>query len=355
MNYTLNTRRSILSCLILIGLATGGCGGGSGSNTVSTPTPTVSPTQTPDDGNQDNTVVTQVDILHDYKVELLKNETYYFPANTPNDEKMGIQPLQQFDFIIVGHDIDPTGNKQNSTDLIPGTYTHMLMYLGKDSDGLAYGVEMNVNIDAKLEIDEDGSIQMDGQLFIYCLGSDFNKKCPTDNYIWGLETYDYLWAKRLKPQLHDKLEAHKESVLSRIKQDLQNHFPFQLPLKVDLDNKIFQLINDGRKNGTDCTAYMVLLLEESASVCMDNIHITADEMKEYYINDPRGKKVYIPAKDNPYGIDIYASDLFTTFGFTLENNPPRETKCPDGRKVIGIPTPQKVFQSPSLTEIPLTE
>lgn len=325
---------AMLSLLTVIFLA--GCGGGESSQT----------------NTSDGEGVTQDDIVHDYKIDLLKDETYYFPANTPNDDKVDTQPLKQFDFIFVGHNPNTVQEGQINTDVIPGTYMHMLMYIGKDSNGLAYGIEMNIDADPELEMNMDGTIHLDGQLNVYCLGSDYNKECPKDEYVWGLESYDYMWAKRLTPQLHDNLTEHKNDLMAQIKNDLETKFPFQLPFNLDFFKYDIKLINDGRQGGADCAAYMTLLLEEVAGVCMDDIHMDAEAMEDYYINDPRGQEVHIPAEDNPYSDeDAYISDLLDGGPFSIVDNPPRQTICPDGRKAVGIPTPNKIFNSPSMVEI----
>ncbi len=334
---------NFLISLLFISLLTG-CGGGSSTGST-----------TPPDNNQppSQEKVTYDDIIHKYQVDRLKNEVYLFPANTPDNEKVELQALKQFDFIFTGHASTGTTDEETrlTTDIIPGTYTHMLMYIGKDSDGLAYGIEMNVDANATLEVDENG-VHIAGKSYVYCLGSDGNKKCPKDEYVWGLETYDFLWAKELSPALHDQVMKHKNELLSQVKTDLENKFPFQLPIGFNIDKKEIDLINDGRKNGADCTAYIVLLLEKTAGVCMDNIYVDAAEMRDYYIHDPRGQSVYLPGKYNPVfpGQDLYLSDLLTTYGFSILNNPPRQTACSDKRKVVGIPVPDKILHSSSLIE-----
>jgi len=335
----------IYSALLFIALLSG-CGGSGNHSEQPTPAP---------DQNQSEQKVTYDDIIHNYRVDLLKNETYYFPANTPENEKVALQPLKQFDFIFVGHSGSHDINEERrlTTNIIPGTYTHMLMYIGKDSDGLAYGIEMNVDGNATLEVGENG-VHIAGRPYVYCLGSDGTKTCPKDEYVWGLETYDFLWGKELAPSLYSQLLKHKNEILTQIKKDLENKFPFQLPINFDLDKKTINLVNDGRANGADCTAYITLLLEEAAGVCMDDIVVNADKMTDYYTHDPRGESVYIPGKYNPVfpGQDLYLSELLTTYHFTVVNNPPRQTQCSDGRKAVGIPIPDKVFHSPSLIELP---
>lgn len=326
----------LLSMLAVIFLV--GCGGGS--------------SQTNSDSDNDVGSITQDDIIHDYKIDQLQDEIYHFPANTPDNDKVDTQPLKRFDFIFVGHNPGTVQEGQINTDIIPGTYTHMLMYIGKDSNGLAYGVEMNIGADPELEVNLNGTIHIDGKLNVYCLGSDYNKECPKDEYVWGLEGYDYMWAKRLTPLLHDTLMEHNNDLIAQLKNDLEAEFPFQLPFKFDFQNLYLRLIDDGRQRGADCAAYMTLLFEEVAGVCMDDIHMNAVAMEDYYINDPRGQEVYVPAEDNPYSTeDTYLSDLLDSGPFSIVDNLPRQTMCPDERKVVGIPIPDKMFNSPSMVEI----
>ena len=56
-------------------------------------------------------------------------------------------------------------------------------------------------------------LKLGGRLYVYCLGNDFgDKACPKDMYIHGIETYDYMWAKRLKPDLKKQLMEHENKL-----------------------------------------------------------------------------------------------------------------------------------------------
>ncbi len=92
-------------------------------------------------------------------------------------------------------------NYSDSFDItrsIPGKYTHVLTYLGKDSNGFAYAVEMNLSDDQEYILDLDG-LKVNGKLYVYCLGRDYElNACPEDRYKYGLETYDFRVAKRMK-------------------------------------------------------------------------------------------------------------------------------------------------------------
>ena len=303
--------------------------------------------------NESSNRVSYEDIVHYNRIELLKNEPYYFPSNLPGDENIVFQPLKRFDLIFVGHyqiniDDDMT---QIVSMLIPGLYTHVLMYLGKDSDGYAYAVEMNGDENIDFRVDTSG-FHMNGRLYVYCLGSDYNKVCPRDEYSRGIETYDFMWPKQLESGLYQRLMGYEKELIATIKNDLQSAFPFQIPLGLDFFGKNIILVNDGRENGADCTSYITSLFEETASVCMEDITLQADAFTDYFLNDPKGQEAYFPAAYNPFADeDIYVSDFLLDYGFDIINGAPRQTKCPDSRVEVGIPTPQKLFDSPSMVEI----
>jgi len=124
-----------------------------------------------------------------YQLEQLADDVYYFPSIKPGTTEVLYQPLKRFDFIFVGYDLNLERNEAGVRDLvlsIPGTYTHMLAYLGKDSDGYAYAVEMNADKAKSFSLGVDG-LKVGGRLYVFCLGSDYGfKACPQDKYIYGI-------------------------------------------------------------------------------------------------------------------------------------------------------------------------
>jgi len=299
------------------------------------------------------TYITQRDIEKDFKVDALHYETYYFPAKKSDNAPVSYLPLKPYDLIFAGHDF-------NSTYALlafatPGKYTHTLMYLGKDSEGFAYGIEMNGDKNDSYSLDRHG-LQIDGRLYVYCLGNDFGtKECPQDLYHNGLETYDYKWAKTLTPPLYENLMKHQKELIHTIKEDLTHSYPTQLPFHIGWDTlltKKIPLVDDGRKNGADCTAYFVTLFEEVGKVCLEDVRMTAAELEDYYLYDPIGEQAKIPAQYNIFSKDedLYLSTLFNEMGYLLTDTS-RETQCPTHQIVSGVPVPQRLFESPDLIEI----
>ena len=303
-------------------------------------------------GHEDRGPLTQRDVEIKYQVERLKQEIYYFPARKASDDPVTYLPLKPFDMLFTGHDLNPGENPVSYG--VPGRYTHMLLYIGKDDAGYAYGVEMNTDNGEAYHIDAQG-LKISGKLYVYCLGSDYGKKeCPQDLYVNGLETYDYIWAKRLIPPLYDKVQKQTKKLLHTIRQDLENHFPFQLPFHIGAETfltKAIPLVEDGRANGADCTAYVASLFEEVAGICLQDIRITAQEMEDYFLYDTVGKEAMLPAQSNPFAHrDMPVSELFTQLGYTLLETS-RPCRCDNSTILSGVPLPQRLFESPSVMEI----
>lgn len=298
-------------------------------------------------------------ILNSYAIEKLKNDIYYFPAKKFSNSNIVYQPLEQFDLIFVGHDINMSSNHfdtfQNTSAVVPGRYSHVLAYIGKDVNGFAYAVEMNADKNQTFSIDFNG-LNIGGEFQLFCLGNDFSvNSCPNDTYSYGMKSYNYMWAKRLNPKLKQQLLMYKDQLIATMKEDLIRKYPFQLPFDLDLRtplNKNLPLIEDGHQNGADCVSYFVSLFEEVAKVCFDEIRIDASSLRSYYLNDPIGRQALLPAKYNPTSDeDIYIKELLGDLGYSFVDNNPRQTLCPDGKIVTGVPTPNLLFNSPSIVEI----
>lgn len=291
----------------------------------------------------------------------LRADTYYFPIQGVDQPSSWSQPLQRFDLIFVGHNVDlhaaSYDKVQNLAALTPGKYTHVFAYIGKDENGLAYGVEMNVDKRQDFKLGTDG-LKISGQFYLHCLGSDFNNNsCPDNSYLYGINSYDYMLAKRLRPELRKRLMQHESQLIETMATDLTQAYPFQIPVDINLKSiaqKTAYLIDDGRDNGADCTSYFVSLFEEVADVCLENVRIEASVLSDYFLNDQLGKRAVIPAKYNPVlNRTVSLNSALGEMGYTLKNNSPRQSACSHQRSVQGIPTPNALFSSPSLESVSL--
>jgi hypothetical protein len=274
-----------------------------------------------------DTLTEEQNILKNHAIEKIKNKIYFLPARKSSKLPIVYQPLQQFDLIFTGHDVNTSIKKfnsyQNLAALTPGKYTHVLMYIGKDANDLAYAVEMNIDKNKTFSVTYD-SLSIGGGLRLVCLGKDFEQcGCPADDqYSNVLKRYDYDWAKRLTPELELELLHHKSEFLKILKQDLTNKYPFQVPLDLTMFtaiSKVVHLIEDGHKNGSDCVSYFVSLYEEILHICLDDVRIDAKTMQSYYLHNPLGRRAVFPAYYNPISDkDILIRDLLEKKVFHLQ-------------------------------------
>lgn len=288
----------------------------------------------------------------------LNDETYFFPALNDANENVYI-PLQKWDIIFAGYYIDSNDtnvSNQIIAMLSPGKYTHALLYLGKDRNGYAYAAEMNVYPNVELQVGLSG-VYVDGNLFIDCLGSDYEKaNCPiTDFGSENLFSHEYITAKRLSPNLREKIIQNEKKILEIIAEDAQDYYPFQVPLSVSyetIQTKEIILTNDGRTNGSYCAEYITLLFEE-AGVCLEDIHMTPEDLFNYFVYDTPGKDYILPGAFNIESReDITTQDFFLTNDYTFVNAPARESLCYEGNVSYGVITPEYIFNSPSMEYIP---
>jgi len=283
-----------------------------------------------------------------------KNEIYYFPAKQYGSSIVVYQPLKRFDLIFTGYDLN-SSSKHVST-VVPGKYTHVLSYIGKDTNGFAYAVEMNTDENNTFTIAMDG-VEVGGSGFhVFCLGKNYGKGiCPNCAYSNSMDNYDYRWSKRLQPELEKKLLHYEDQLLTVMQKDLGEQYPFKLPLNFSITTpltKAIPLVEYTHKDGSDCVSYFVSLYEEVAKVCFDDIRINAEELTSYYLTNPVGREAFLPAKYNPSSNkDILIAEIITKKGYFFVNNPPRRMQCSDSEIATGIPTPDLLFNSKSLVDI----
>jgi hypothetical protein len=291
----------------------------------------------------------------------LRDMPYYLPVVRPDGSGNGVQALRRFDLIFTGHNISHQSAQydkiQNLAALTPGQYTHVFAYVGKDHKGLAYAVEMNVDKSQEFSLNDQG-ISVSGQFYLHCLGSDFNQQaCPKNSYLYGIHSYDYLLAKRLRPALLATLKAHEAQLMETMASDLAQNYPFQIPVDFSLHSftdKTAYLRDDGRANGADCAAYFVSLFEEIGGICLQQVRVNATRLNDYYLNDAIGKRAVIPARYNPIlKRSVSLHSLLAEMGYALKDKPGAGHLCAGRQAESGIPTPDALFNSPSLQTVAL--
>lgn len=293
-------------------------------------------------------------IIAQARIDLLEDETYYFPALTAGEKEPVYLPLRKWDMIFAGS----LGAGDEAPELrsmigwlIPGTYDHLLVYLGKDAAGNAYVVELNVDAIRR----GITSIVADGGIRLFCLGQDFGEEPhPSGAHVLQEGYYQVRWAKSPAPQVLQQLQAHEATLLAEIRSDLLEAFPYQLEfstyLPTLLDDLRVSLVDDGLTFGAGCADYWTALFEESAGICFKGVRLRAEEIIAYYREDPLGQKAYIPAYLNPFGeADLPIGDLLD-MGFTIAEAPPHLFSC-DGSSEQGLVTPDHIFNSALLQEI----
>ncbi len=301
---------------------------------------------------------TQIDfkkqILQEYNLELLKDEPYIFQAKDENGSYF-YQELKRWDIIFTGELYHAENHSITLHRLIPGDFLHSLLYIGKDGDGNGYVIELN-----QYENNEDlldaisvnlitGSFKMDAGIKIHSIGKDDNISKIKDTDTMSFKSKEIYMAKRLNERFLKKIDKNKDAIFSRIKSDLKNSYPYQIPINFNLTS--IYIIDDGFKNGSSCTEYIYLLFEEYAKVCLNDIFTSADEFLDYFENDPEGKKTYIPAEKNFLTHkDIYFSE-FIENGFTLNYKKPYQGFCNPSMENRGIVTPSKLYHSEYLLDI----
>ena len=283
-------------------------------------------------------------LINEVDLYALKDQTYYFPANRFNNDKTVFLPLNRWDLIFTGNrydDSDSGMDPVNINNLIPGEFNHLLVYMGKDKNGLAYAAELNM-----LTINEQGTLKL------ICLGSDFGFFRPTgSDYLLNRKKMDCRWALRFKEDARNKLILHEDILLATVYNDLAAGFPYQIEVQHSgniLDPYIY-LIDDGFKDGSSCSDYWMTLFEFNAGLCLSGIRMSPSELIDYFENDPSGRKAAIPAFLSPFPVKVYIRQLLD-MGFELVPDEPHINPC-DQTMETGVVLPTQIMRNDLLDEI----
>lgn len=275
------------------------------------------------------------EIIRDARLDLLLDETYLFPAKPFATRATEYQPIRKWDVIFAGG--GPPGSGSGSAAMvalgIPGVYDHILVYLGKDARGFAYAAEMNVD-----------SFESGGDLRMFSLGQDYGENIPLSG-AHVFSTHSYYETRQFSEQARQAILARNQELVRQVTEDLQGHFPYQFEYRHSgsiLDPVVY-LVDDGRAGGAGCSDYWTTLFEEIAGLCFYHSRMSAADIRNYFLYDPDGSQVQIPAELNPFGVNLYVRELFQ-LGFYLVEDQPHQYRC-GGNAESGLVLPSLVYQS----------
>lgn len=266
-----------------------------------------------------------------------------------NYEYFGQKIIKPFDFIFVGgfpDNLDTPDFDESETNLaIPGKYTHLIVYLGRASDGTPYAAEMTTTLEERK------------YHFRLIKLSDFMDDYDSGRFdlpIVSVNLYKYknVDVKRLKPDDFNNVMSNKELILTQIYEDIKNMltYEFQFFWSQDMSDKNIYLIDDGVNGGIACTDYWLYLFEDIGGVCIKGSRADKTELIDYFTNDTVGKTVKIPSTLNPFPFDLFIKDIVGFLGFEIHNPEPHFFSC-DSSYEAGISTPTKLYFSESIDEI----
>jgi len=294
------------------------------------------------------------EIIRDVRLDLLRDEVYLMPANKGVHDETVYLPLRQWDIILAGM-MQPgltTGDAPALVSLlIPGEFDHILVYVGKDGAGIAYAVELNTD-DIRLEGTQ--ALVTGGHRFI-CLGKDYGlSPHPTGQQVSDRRFYAIRWAKTFTAEDRHRLNAASGRMMERLRTDILSGYPYQLEFWYSggniLADRTLHLVDDGLANGAGCADYWTSLFEDYAGVCLKGVRKDAQQIMDYYLNDPVGRTAYLPARLNPLGGGDIPLTTLIELGLTLVDDAPHRFVC-DGTEETGLVLPNMISVSPSLRDV----
>jgi hypothetical protein len=214
--------------------------------------------------------------------------------------------------------------------------------MGKDTNGLAYAIELNAL-----------SLEQGGTMALICLGSDFGiLRHPATSRIHDKRRMKNRWAMRLVSSALEQVRSNEDLLLSVLHNDLISGFPYEIEVQHsgNLWDPNIYFVDDGFEGGASCSDYWTTLFELYADLCMKHIRMGVDELVNYFQNDPQGRLAYAPLSMSPFPIQILIRQLLD-MGFQAVSDAPHFYPC-DGTEETGLVLPYLIMQSDRLEEIP---
>lgn len=284
-------------------------------------------------------------VLSGEDIHGLSDSAYRFPANySPRDQTVYLS-LRRWDVIFTGDRVnfpESEVDSENINRLIPGPFNHIMVYMGKDSRGLAYAVELNT-----------GGFDDPGGLRLICLGSDYGViRHPEFQYLQDRKLLNRRWAMRFREDVRARLQDAEAVLMARLKSDLVLGFPYELEFTHSgnlFDPKV-HIVDDGLRGGAGCSDYWTAIFEQYADVCLKGVRMNAEELEAYFLTDPEGRQAYAPPEISPFN-DPLSIAAIIGLGFYAVDDDPHVFAC-DGTQETGLVLPSLIMESPMLQEIP---
>jgi hypothetical protein len=272
---------------------------------------------------------------------------YVLDARWPHSSARFRQYVRPWDIVAIGgcRD-DPLTEIEEGivSPFIPGDFTHIAVYLGRDSAGRAVAAELT---------DE---IRLDhvAQFRLAVLPEGINDEAPDRLALTevdvALNACDWRWSRPLQTADRDAVDSVADDLIAVIQRHWEDGFPYQLLYHWSgrLTDKNVWLVDDGLEGGANCTDYWLALFEEIAGVCISGSRMTAEEIKTYFINDPIGAETPIPDVFNPLPIPMTVKAILG-LGYRIIDPQPHQFSC-DGTEETGVAMPSRLILSPDLGE-----
>lgn len=279
----------------------------------------------------------------------ISNDIYIFPARLP-DGSSSYLPIMRWDLIFMGYKKDDPATLEDETlfnnAIFPGNYSHLMLYLGLDRHGMPCALEMVPDVMGKVNL----------RITSFYYSGRSIPEFPVEPSLLPVFTedigiYDHRNAMRFRPDLRDRALYMEETLMERIAQDMDGTFSYQYEYdwSGDLSDPEIRLVDDGRENGAGCTDYMISLFEDYAGICMKGARMTAAEVTDYFLNDPKGSLAPVPDFLNPFPYKLRIRDILD-MGYYVVDSPAHIFPC-DNSTETGVPVPSRLIKSPALVPV----
>lgn len=279
-------------------------------------------------------------IISHARLDLLADEPYRHPVHPDPVEGESYLELRKWDLVFTG---PLPGHSSNINNIIPGRYDHTIAYVGKDASGYAYFVELT-----------QSSLANSEPIKLFSPGKDFGEdRHPSGDRFWSDFFREYRWAKTFRDEIRVQVLAHDKALTAQVMQDLREGLLYEIPARYP-DNPLADrrviLVDDGPVGGSTCTDYWTYLFEQQANVCFYGVRMTGEELFDYVLNDPEGRKAYVPDEVNPLPFRLNGRDLLN-MGFRVEEDEPHHFRC-GGEPESGMVLADLLIDNPYLLDPP---